>query len=400
MNPEVLVIKFLLTYENYAKWRSRIDSLEFSKEMRPFLFALDNLFAKQKEVSAQELGIEVYRTGKKDRELLSIVAEQLLTAEPPNNVEELLDTFHKAKTLRDLATAAYEASIDGSVDKIYPLVEKLEKTEEISEEYVTDDIDSILADTALQPGLRWRLNTLNRSLGSLRTGNFGFIFARPEVGKTTFIASEVTFMSEQTDRPVIWINNEQPGKEVMLRVYQAKLGATLDQIKRNPQKAKEAYERAGKILLVDKATISRKEIEALAEKEKPSLIVIDQLDKVTGFDAEREDLVLGKKYIWARELAKRFCPVIGVSQADGTAEGIQWLNMGHVSNAKTAKQAEADFILGIGMLLTPGFEENRYISICKNKLLGDEDTDPKLRHGRLEVLIDPERARYLDLEGT
>lgn len=400
MNPEVLVIKFLLTYENYAKWRSRIDSLEFSKEMRPFLFALDNLFAKQKEVSAQELGIEVYRTGKKDRELLSIVAEQLLTAEPPNNVEELLDTFHKAKTLRDLATAAYEASIDGSVDKIYPLVEKLEKTEEISEEYVTDDIDSILADTALQPGLRWRLNTLNRSLGSLRTGNFGFIFARPEVGKTTFIASEVTFMSEQTDRPVIWINNEQPGKEVMLRVYQAKLGATLDQIKRNPQKAKEAYERAGKILLVDKATISRKEIEALAEKEKPSLIVIDQLDKVTGFDAEREDLVLGKKYIWARELAKRFCPVIGVSQADGTAEGIQWLNMGHVSNAKTAKQAEADFILGIGMLLTPGFEENRYISICKNKLLGDEDTDPKLRHGRLEVLIDPERARYLDLEET
>ncbi len=400
MNPEVLVIKFLLTYENYAKWRSRIDSLEFSKEMRPFLFALDNLFAKQKEVSAQELGIEVYRTGKKDRELLSIVAEQLLTAEPPNNVEELLDTFHKAKTLRDLATAAYEASIDGSVDKIYPLVEKLEKTEEISEEYVTDDIDSILADTALQPGLRWRLNTLNRSLGSLRTGNFGFIFARPEVGKTTFIASEVTFMSEQTDRPVIWINNEQPGKEVMLRVYQAKLGATLDQIKRNPQKAKEAYERAGKILLVDKATISRKEIEALAEKEKPSLIVIDQLDKVTGFDAEREDLVLGKKYIWARELAKRFCPVIGVSQADGTAEGIQWLNMGHVSNAKTAKQAEADFILGIGMLLTPGFEDNRFISICKNKLLGDEDTDPKLRHARLEVLIDPERARYLDLEET
>ena len=36
-------------------------------------------------------------------------------------------------------------------------------------------------------GLRWRLNWLNKALGSLRKGDFGFIFARPETGKTTFL---------------------------------------------------------------------------------------------------------------------------------------------------------------------------------------------------------------------
>jgi hypothetical protein len=37
------------------------------------------------------------------------------------------------------------------------------------------------------------------------------------------------------------------------------------------------------------------------------------------------------------------------------------------------------------------------MNISKNKLMGDAKTDPKLRHGKFEVLIDPERARYKDM---
>ncbi|MCL5460081.1 hypothetical protein M3M33_15700, partial [Loigolactobacillus coryniformis] len=83
-------------------------------------------------------------------------------------------------------------------------------------------------------------------------------------------------------------------------------------------------------------------IEDLCSKYSPSLVVIDQIDKVKGFTGDREDLKLGAIYQWARELAKTHCPVIGVCQADGTAEGVKWLNMGHVTSAKTTKQAEAD----------------------------------------------------------
>lgn len=92
-----------------------------------------------------------------------------------------------------------------------------------------------------------------------------------------------------------------------------------------------------------------------------------------------------------------YCPVIGVSQSDVSGEGKKWLTMDNVANAKTSKQAEADWILGIGTTHDPGFEYVRYLHASKNKLSGDEDSDPTLRHGRVEVLIKPDIARYSDL---
>lgn len=71
--------------------------------------------------------------------------------------------------------------------------------------------------------------------------------------------------------------------------------------------------------------------------------------------------------------------------------------MEHVANAKTAKQAEADFILGIGKDGNPDFASARFLTISKNKLLGDPDSIPDLRHGRFEVLIEPAIARYVDV---
>jgi replicative DNA helicase len=68
------------------------------------------------------------------------------------------------------------------------------------------------------------LNWLNKSLGSLRKGDFGFIFARPETGKTTFLASEMTHMVTQTEGDILWFNNEEQGKKVAFRCYQALFG--------------------------------------------------------------------------------------------------------------------------------------------------------------------------------
>ena len=81
--------------------------------------------------------------------------------------------------------------------------------------------------------MRWRLKCLNQSLGSLRKGDFGFVFARPETGKTTFLASEVTRMVQQAKRPVLWINNEEQSNKVMLRCYQATLGLSNTELYRD-----------------------------------------------------------------------------------------------------------------------------------------------------------------------
>jgi replicative DNA helicase len=266
------------------------------------------------------------------------------------------------------------------------------------EDFVVSKLSDLLGRAYTSGGLNWRLNSLNRALGPLRRGDMGFIFARPESGKTTFLASEATHFAKQVDKPILWFNNEEQGEKVMLRCYEASLKAPLGKIIAQKDKADELFfERTkGRIHLKDDANISRQDIERLCSRFQPSLIIFDQIDKIKGFDADRDDLKLGAIYQWARELAKTYAPVIGVCQASGEADGVKWLNMNHVALAKTSKQAEADWILGIGTAFTDP-PNVRGFSLCKNKLLGGEMTVPELRHGHWEVLIEPEVARYTDV---
>ena len=326
------------------------------------------------------------------------------------SVEFLLNAWNKHRLLKEISLTAYDVTEGRNVeDKLLELIKEFSVQKEENEqkeefEFVTDDIDSILNETFRQSGLRWRLSTLNQMLGSIRPGDFGFIFARPETGKTTFLASEASFMAEQLTEeqgPILWLNNEEQSNKVKLRIYQAATGLSLAQINANPQAAKNVFlqKTRGKLFLLNpKGSISKDMVERLCRQYKPSLVIFDQIDKVTGFDADREDLKLGAMYQWARELAKTHnCPIIAVCQADATGEGVKWLTMANVANAKTAKQAEADFILGIGKIHDPGYENLRFLHLSKNKLSGDPDTDQSLRHGKREVLIRADIARYEDI---
>lgn len=185
----------------------------------------------------------------------------------------------------------------------------------------------------------------------------------------------------------------------MLRIYQAYFGVTSDQLLANPKRFKAEFnERTrGLFRLFDSAVISRKDVEAVVERYNPQLVIYDQIDKIKGFTSDRDDLRLGAIYQWARELAKGAHAAIGVCQADGQGEGVRYLTMEHVANAKTSKQAEADFIVGIGKTHDDDLEKVRFLNISKNKLLGDADTIAELRHGKFEVMIKPEIARYTDI---
>jgi len=227
----------------------------------------------------------------------------------------------------------------------------------------------------------------------------GFVFARPETGKTTFVAHLATHASAQVDAPIIWFNNEQPGEEVKIRLYQAAFGITVQELFANRQKYKDLYKEKtkGLIFLLDDAIIDKGTVEMVLERHQPSLVIFDQIDKILGFSNDRYDLELGQRYQWARELAKMYGPVVGVTQAGGGGENIRYLTMEHVANARTSKQAEADWILGIGMSQQDDFKLYRYFNISKNKMLGDDKTDPTLRHGQFQVILEPEIARYREL---
>ena len=253
-------------------------------------------------------------------------------------------------------------------------------------------------------GYEWRLEELNKSLGSLRTGDLIVIGARPERGKTTLLASEASFFATQLpsdERPIIWVNNEERDSKVMFRIMQAHFGVTKEELEKDLKGYEERYtkEIGNKILLLsDNSGInSVRQLDSLFTEYKPSIILFDQLDKVYGFgkESEREDLRLGKLYQWAREKAREYGPVITASQVDGTGEGEQWITMAQLRGTKTDKQGEADAIITIGSSNDPKLTNNRYIHVPKNKLYGGPRSKEEFRHGYFEVAIKPEVARYV-----
>jgi hypothetical protein len=414
MTPELSIIKLFQNYNIWETYKDKIGLRDFPKELQPIFSVLENFHNNNEtkaDLTVADLSNLLVAASIKDKDYYLGVLEQLEKLEvSADTTVTLIRSILRNKQLGEISLAAHDAK-EGRIDieKVNALIDSFRLDVQAPDEdedddlFVTDDLESLVNTQLKKPGLRWRLKTLNEMLGSLRLGDFGFVFARPETGKTTFLASEVTFMAMQLaaeSGPILWINNEEQSEKVQLRCIQAATEADLPALYSNIAKYNKEYQALtkGKIKIIrGLSIISKSMVEKWCKKFKPSLIIFDQIDKIVGFDDDREDLKLGAIYQWARELAKTYAPVIAICQADASGEGNKWLTMNNVANAKTAKQAEADWILGIGKLNDPGWENVRFLHLSKNKLLGDEDTIPEQRHGRREVLIEPTKARYRDL---
>ena len=366
-----------------------------------------NKYINNNNITLEELDVSYnanYKLNESERKELTVLLDDVFATEITNQeaVIELLEEHRKRCLSGDIARVALDVE-DGRADikDLVKLYEEFNKDPiEIEESEIVQMDLAKLHNTQVQtPGLRWRVQWLNKALGSLRKGDFGFIFARPETGKTTFLASEISHMVQQTEGDILWFNNEEQGSKVALRCYQAVLGLTTEQlfadIDHNQQKFMALTRDRIKIYDFDDSSRASR-IDAILKESTPALIIFDQIDKIKGFKADRNDLELKAIYQWAREIAKKYAPVIAVSQAGGEAEGKLWLTMDMVDSSKTAKQGEADWILGIGKE-QDNTSRSRYFNICKNKLLGDVDTLPDLRHGSAQVIIKPEVARYEDI---
>ena len=283
----------------------------------------------------------------------------------------------------------------------------VERYIEKDELFVSADL-SVIADRISSSGYEWRLDVLNRSLGPLHTGNFIIVAARVEVGKTTFLASEVSYLAQQLpkDRPVVWVNNEEESSVVFFRIVQAAIGKESKTIIADSKTAMEEY-----IALMggnkDKIRVTKdmnhvRDLETLFREVNPGLIVFDQLDKVNGFKSEeREDITLGKIYKWARELARTYGPVIAASQLSASAVDMKdppFIGLDALRGSKTDKPGEADAVVTLGKYKepkTPEEEMIRTINVPKNKLPGGGVKHMEShRHGQFLVTIDPIRARF------
>jgi replicative DNA helicase len=407
MNLHLVILKAFLESTHYQKYNDYLN-YENIKEESPEIFRLfqcirhlQNKESKNYTISDLQLAFAILYPAS-DRTQYNPLLQSLSTTQVDGNtLSSYLETIKNRSQALKIATRALSFAEGHSTFEQYQetLNEFKEQPIELQQEWINDDLEQLYHRHYERPGLRWGLESLNKSLGSLRLGTFGFIFARPETGKTTFLASQLQTLSTQVERPIWWFTNEQSGEEILTRCYQSVLGLSLVDLYRDISNNRTNYlqKTKGNIRIVYDTQLSKTTVERLLKQHGAGLIIFDQIDPIKGFKADRDDLELTAIYEWARSLASQYSPVIGVCQAGQSGDGKRWLTMNDVANSKTGKIGAADWILGIGKALDDGLESYRYFSLVKNKLSGDSDTNPALRHGKFEVRIKPEICGYEDL---
>lgn len=237
------------------------------------------------------------------------------------------------------------------------------------DEFVTNNFEELWEVNRRDGGIEWFLPSLNKSIGGLRICDFGIIFARTNIGKTSFNCNQIAYILKNTKESILYFNNEEAGGRVYFRIVEAYFGIDREKLGENLKKAEIRFkeETQDRLKIFDRATISKYDIERVVKSVKPGIIIVDNLDKIKGFKGDRQDIMLGSIYTWAREIAKQYAPFIGVSQAADSASNKKWLDTEDMADSNTSKQKELDFLIGIGATTNVGEENIRYLSICKNK---------------------------------
>lgn len=293
------------------------------------------------------------------------------------------------------------------VDALNTLIEKTKLNLERVEELEFASIEEAFEEK-LTGGMIWALDCLNNSMRPLSIGDFIIVAARVDKGKTSFLAHNLTHMAKQTDKPIIWLNNEGVRSRILRRCMQSALNVTnseLDAMFANgtiKEKYTEAVGEADKIQVYEILNWNTYKVRELLETIYTKhggigAVVFDMLDNVTlgnGRSDARTDQILEQQYQWARSLAVEFeCAIIATSQVSQDGAGLEYPSDKMLKDSKTGKQGACDAILMIGHVDDPTREDSRFLSLPKNKL--KKEGSPSLYQ---EVLFDRDRGRFLNPE--
>lgn len=387
---DIIIIKFLLYKEFYIKYRRFI---VVNKEHNILYKILDSMYSSlNRDITFTEFKLSCLQEDESLLPLLETIEQQDVNIDAAQDIIKKYCDRQWAHNvaLKAIAVTEGRESIE-SLQEEYNAYESLMPNSEENNYSITDDFAALYQEVDRKGGIQWRLPWLNQSIGGLHKGDSGFIFARTNAGKSTFVASEISYMLKQLDAPCCFFFNEEAAARMKWRIFQAYFGATDDRLLSNIEKCQEIFmsETKGLFHFYNMPMIQKKEVEAICKEMNPQLTVIDNVDKVYGFKGDREDLRLKQIYTWRRELAKTYGTSISICQAGSTAENKKWLQHTDIDSAHTAKSSEADFIIGIGTTLDVGAEDIRYLRLVKNKFKPGE-----WRH---ECRIDPYTARYREI---
>lgn len=293
------------------------------------------------------------------------LATKLAAGRPPEEVAPLLDSYNELLKTEDLEQTKATILSGASVAELVAARNREGGTIRLFPRTLSERLDN-----------------------ALLRGHHVIVFARPEVGKTTFLVNAIYGFLKQ-DLRVLYVGNEDPVEDVVMRVVSRLSDMTRHEVMDDPEKADKLARENGydNLVLASLTPGTPREIEALVVEHKPDVILVDQLrNLLMGEDNFTRQLEKAAQAV--RAIGKRHnCLVVSVTQAGDSASGKSILDMGDVDSSNTGIPAQADVLIGMGMSAEDERMGRRVLSLCKNKPGGNHEAFP--------VRVDLSRAKVL-----
>ncbi len=405
--PKEILKKYATNHDFHNQVVDRLDDTMFSNGLLKVKNAVDDAYKKYKD---------------KDLTLTDIAMNYIATfpSITVSQKDSIMTEFENIKKLNDIDDEVafdmvYKMSLQSQAQKVaqqsiqimqgehYDSTAIIRASEKLrlmadrgkeNEIRSSNDMEELFEELDLEHHYQFHVPSLNDRVGGISKGMFVVVGARPNVGKSGFahsiIASPQGFLDQGAK--CIMFTNEEKAQRHMLRMVTASCQERIAYVKEYKHKFIDKWKKKSENLQVfDSSNLTFGEIEAIVEKEKPDIVVIDILDKTQiGGTFARDDQRLTSLYAESRDLAKRQdCVVFGMCQLSAEASGKIILNDSMLSGSRTGKAGEADLIVLIGKEETEEGDTNmRWINIVKNKITG--------QHGNFAVMFDHLTASYMD----
>ena len=403
---ELSLLRSLMSKDFYEDHKTTCPDKLFSKDIRKVKSTLDCAMKQyEKDITVADLQAlflsnnATMTTATKD--MYNSIFSKLKNETPLTKeiAQDVLAKLYRQSVGEDVANLGFEY-VNGSLNSLEPLRKLLDRHQDnflpnLKIEWDDMSIDALLAANAVQCQWKFNIPSLARRIEGISAGHLVIVGARPNTGKTSFhasiIAAENGFALQGAKCMILC--NEEATDRVGSRYLSAATNMNADEVRSTLALARKRYQPVNDNIKVRDVTgMTMDWVEAVVKVEQPDIVVLDMGDKFAARTGERSDIYLKEAAIHARNIAKQYnCAIIWMSQLSAEAEGRVNVNQSMLEGSKTGKAAEADLMILISKdLVIDGSEEEdltRYLILAKNKLKGGW-------HGRIDVQLDGERARY------
>jgi len=387
---EQKILKLCLTKKFYTS--TKIHKGMFDSKLHQLLACIDLLHGKFE--GDLDIGVlyNYYYTNSAEsetrKEAVKLILDQLKSVKkiPIDQAQELLHTLEERDIRKNIVQKAFDTNV--TLDEVKTYVANLDISEDAVTDEIPTDLDELYADKASVNPFTFPLKELQAKVTGIGRGHNVAVFARTEMGKSTFTTHLAGHWIKEGHK-VVYFCNEEPGRMIMERIIQGVFNLTKEEFyaKKDTLTFKKKWKRISKNLTVRHNTdLDISDVNSYCASYRPDICILDQTDNIAYHgDKSKNTERIGLLWQECRNIASRHqLAMVNVTQASAEAEGHSFLTDTMGADSKTDKPAALDLYMGIGILNEQG---GRCISLCKNKIGGN--------HKPIYCRLDAERARYV-----